>query len=173
MFINKIKPGNNPPEDINVVIEIPAQSKPIKYELDKETGAIFVDRFVATSMYYPVNYGFVPNTLGLDGDPLDVLVLSEYGLMVGSVINVRPVGVLQMSDESGQDAKIIAVPTSKLTKKYDHIKNTDDIDSLLLEQISHFFTHYKDLEPGKWVKVDKWEDAKTAKQEILDSIKRA
>jgi len=173
MFINKIKPGNNPPEDINVVIEIPAQSKPIKYELDKETGAIFVDRFVATSMYYPVNYGFVPNTLGLDGDPLDVLVLSEYGLMVGSVINVRPVGVLQMSDESGQDAKIIAVPTSKLTKKYDHIKNTDDIDSLLLEQISHFFTHYKDLESGKWVKVDKWEDAKTAKQEILDSIKRA
>lgn len=172
MDIKKIHAGNNPPEDINVVIEVPQHADPIKYELDKESGAIFVDRFMHTAMHYPCNYGFVPNTLSDDGDPADVLVVSNFALIPGCVINCRPVGVLNMEDEAGHDAKILAVPVSKLKPIYDQVENYDDLPEFLIQQIKHFFEHYKDLEPGKWVKVTGWGDAAAAKKEILDSIAR-
>lgn len=172
MDIDKIPPGNNPPEDINVIIEVPQHADPVKYELDKTSRAFFVDRFMHTAMHYPSNYGFVPNTLSEDGDPVDALVVATFSLMTGCVINARPVGVLLMEDEKGLDAKVLAVPVSKLKPIYDHVKGPEDMPSFLLDQIQHFFQHYKDLESGKWVKVVGWRDANTAKQEILDSIER-
>lgn len=173
MDLQKIAVGNNPPEDINVVIEVPQHADPIKYELDKASGAIFVDRFMHTAMHYPCNYGFVPNTLSDDGDPVDVLVVSHFPLIPGCVINCRPVGVLNMDDEAGSDAKILAVPSSKLKPVFNHVKSPDDLPSFLTDQIKHFFEHYKDLEPNKWVKVTGWADAAAAKKEIIDSIARA
>lgn len=173
MDIQKIAVGNNPPDDINVVIEVPQHADPIKYELDKASGAIFVDRFMHTAMHYPCNYGFVPNTLSEDGDPVDVLVVSNFPLIPGCVINCRPVGVLNMEDEAGNDAKILAVPSSKLKPVFNHVEGPNDLPSFLIDQIKHFFEHYKDLEPNKWVKVTGWGDAAAAKEEITDSIARA
>lgn len=170
MSINNIPAGKKIPDEINVIIEIPANSEPVKYEVDKDTGVLLVDRFMATAMFYPCNYGYIPNTLSEDGDPLDVLVPTPYPLINGSVIKCRPVGVLKMEDESGIDAKLIAVPTSKLSVIYDDVKEATDLPSLLLRQIEHFFEHYKDLEKGKWVKVKGWANAEEAKQEILKSV---
>ncbi|MCW9698817.1 MULTISPECIES: inorganic diphosphatase [unclassified Avibacterium] len=173
MGLESVPAGKELPDDIYVVIEIPANSDPIKYEVDKETGTLFVDRFMATAMFYPANYGYINHTLSLDGDPVDVLVPTPYPLQPGSVIRCRPVGVLKMTDESGQDAKVIAVPHTKLSKEYDHIKDVGDLPALLKAQIQHFFESYKALEAGKWVKVDGWEDAAAARKEILDSFERA
>lgn len=173
MGFNNIPAGKNPPEDVNVVIEIPANSSPIKYEVDKDHDAIFVDRFMATPMFYPCNYGFIPNTLSEDGDPCDVLVLTPYPVIPGSVIRARPVGVLKMSDEAGTDAKILAAPHSKLTPLYDHVAEIGDLSKVLIDQIQHFFENYKDLEPGKWVKVDGWGSCEEAKAEIEKSVAAA
>lgn len=162
MSFNNIPAGNNPPEDINVVIEIPANYAPIKYEIDKEMDALVVDRFMPTPMFYPANYGYVPKSLGEDGDPIDVLVVTPYPLEPGSVVRSRPVGVLRMTDESGGDEKILAVPHTKLTKMYDDWKDINDVPELLKNQIKHFFENYKALEAGKWVKLDAWEDKKSA-----------
>lgn len=172
MSLNQVPAGKSLPEDIYVVIEIPQNADPIKYEVDKDTGALFVDRFMSTPMFYPCNYGYVNNTLSLDGDPVDVLVHTPYPLEAGSVIRCRPVGVLNMTDESGVDAKIIAVPHSKLSKEYEHIQDISDVSELLKAQIQHFFEHYKDLESGKWVKLDGWGDKAAAKAEILESAER-
>ncbi|MCF6766907.1 inorganic diphosphatase [Thiotrichales bacterium 19S11-10] len=169
-MINSIQPGKNIPDDINVVIEIPAQNEPVKYEFDKETNMLVVDRFMTAMMQYPCNYGFVPNTLSDDGDPVDVLVYTPVPLRPGTMINARPVGVLKMTDESGVDAKIIAVPAEKLWKDYAHIQDIDDLPETLLNQIKHFFEHYKDLESGKWVKVDGFANAKAAKDEIIQAV---
>ncbi|MGF1738691.1 inorganic diphosphatase [Photobacterium satsumensis] len=173
MSLNQVPAGKDIPEDIYVVIEIPANADPIKYEVDKDSGAVFVDRFMSTPMFYPCNYGYVNHTLSLDGDPVDVLVPTPFPLVPGSVIRCRPVGVLKMSDESGEDAKVVAVPHSKLTKEYEHIQDINDLPELLKAQITHFFERYKELEPGKWVKVEGWADATAAKEEILESFKRA
>lgn len=173
MGLLNVPAGKSVPDDIYVVIEIPANADPIKYEVDKETGALFVDRFMATAMFYPCNYGYINHTLSLDGDPVDVLVPTPYPLQPGSVIRCRPVGVLKMTDESGVDAKVIAVPHSKLSKEYDHIKDINDLPELLKSQIKHFFEQYKALEKGKWVKVDGWENVDAARQEIIDSVERA
>ena len=173
MSYQSISPGKNPPEDLNVIIEIPANASPIKYEVDKDSDAIFVDRFMATPMFYPANYGYVPNTLSEDGDPLDVLVIAPYPVVPGAVIRCRPVGILNMTDESGKDAKIIAVPHSKLTVIYDDVKETSDLPPLLLKQIQHFFEKYKDLEAGKWVKVESWGTADDAREVIKASIAAA
>lgn len=172
MNINQFSPGKNVPDDINVIIEIPANGDPVKYEVDKDTGALVVDRFMGTAMYYPTNYGYIPQTLGEDGDPTDVLVLTPSPLISGSVVNARPVGVLKMIDESGIDFKILAVPQFKLTQIYSDIKDIQDISSHLLNTIEHFFKHYKDLEDGKWVKVEKWDNVQAAKEEIIKSIER-
>jgi len=173
MSLTDVPAGKSLPDDINVIIEIPANSDPIKYEIDKDSGAIFVDRFIAAPMFYPCNYGYVNNTLSLDGDPLDVLVPTPYPLMTGSVIRCRPVGVLKMTDESGEDAKIIAVPHSRLSSEYDGVKNIGDIPHLLKSQIELFFQHYKSLEQGKWVKIDCWGDIDEARTEIMSSFERA
>lgn len=173
MSLGNVTAGDKMPEEVNVIIEIPANADPIKYEVDKDTGTLWVDRFMATAMFYPANYGFVNQTLSLDGDPVDVLVPTPYPLQAGSVIKCRPVGVLKMTDESGEDAKVIAVPVSKLTKEYDHINDVDDLPELLKAQITHFFERYKELEKGKWVKVDGWGDAAAAKEEIVSSFERA
>ena len=170
MSINDIPAGKNLPDEINVIIEIPANSDPVKYEVDKDTGALMVDRFMATAMFYPCNYGYIPNTLSEDGDPLDVLVPTPYPLINGAVIKCRPVGVLKMEDESGIDAKLIAVPVDKLSVIYRDVKEATDLPALLLQQIEHFFEHYKDLEKGKWVKVQGWADAAEAKAEIVKSV---
>lgn len=172
MGLKLVEPGKAVPNDINVVIEIPAHSNPIKYEVDKSTGVVMVDRFFATSMHYPCDYGFVPHTLSEDGDPVDVLVVSPYPLTPGVVIRCRPVGMLRMTDESGKDAKILAVPVDKLTKLYTHIQKAQDLGQEFLDAIAHFFSHYKDLEKGKWVKVDGWEDIDAARAEIMASIER-
>ena len=172
MDISKISAGSNPPEDINVVIEVP-MSVPVKYELDKDSGAVFVDRFIATPMYYPCNYGFVPGTLSDDGDPADVLVVGDYPLAPGCVIRSRPVGVLIMEDEAGQDEKILAVPHSKMTPLYDHIKDINDLPEHLLNQVRHFFEHYKDLEKGKWVKLKDFAPAAEANRLIQEAVDRA
>ena len=172
MGVGQVGPGDKAPDEINVVVEIPATGVPIKYELDKATGAMFVDRFMATSMYYPCNYGYVPRTLSLDGDPVDVLVITPFPLISGSVVRCRPVTALDMEDEAGPDTKILAVPTDKLTSHYSHVKTADDISRELRASIRHFFEHYKDLEPGKWVKVKGWTSLEVARQEIIDSIKR-
>ena len=172
MILDRVTSGRDVPNDINVIIEIPAHSDPVKYEVDKDTGAMFVDRFMATAMFYPCNYGYVPHTLSEDGDPVDVLVVTPHALISGAVIRVRPVGVLKMSDESGIDAKVLAVPVNKLTDRYTHINDIGDMPPSLLSQISHFFEHYKDLEKGKWVKIEGWGNAADAKAEILASVKR-
>jgi inorganic pyrophosphatase len=173
MRIDAIKIGNNPPDDVNVIIEVPIGGEPIKYELDKEAGTLVVDRFLHTPMRYPGNYGFVPHTLSDDGDPIDVLVVNTRPIVPGAVINVRPVGVLKMQDEAGGDEKIIAVPMPKLTKRYAHVHEYTDLPEITLQQMQHFFEHYKDLEPGKWVKVIGWGNATEAKQMISASIARA
>jgi len=170
MRIEAISAGNNPPEDINVIIEIPVGGEPIKYELDKESGALYVDRFLYTPMRYPGNYGFVPHTLSDDGDPADVLIATTRPLIPGAVINCRPIGVLLMSDEAGMDEKIIAVPNTKLTRRYESVKNYNDLPEITLQQIQHFFEHYKDLESGKWVKFEGWGDAEKAKELLQTAI---
>ncbi len=168
----KLSAGKALPHDINVIIEIPAFSEPVKYEFDKENNLLVVDRFMATCMQYPCNYGFIPNTLSEDGDPMDVLVITPVPLRHGAVIRCRPVGMLKMTDESGVDTKIIAVPHDKLTKIYTHIQDIGDVPELLKNQIKHFFEHYKDLEPGKWVKVDGFEGVAKAHTEINQSVER-
>lgn len=172
MSLKNISPGKDLPNDINVVIEIPANSQPVKYEVDKESGALFVDRFMSTAMFYPANYGYIPQTLSEDGDPVDVLVVTPIPLLAGSVIRCRPVGVLKMTDEAGPDAKLLAVPVSKLSKEYEAVESYQDLSAGLLKSIEHFFEHYKDLEPEKWVKVDGWADIDAAKEEIKASVAR-
>jgi inorganic pyrophosphatase len=172
MSLNAISAGQNVPEDVNVIIEIPMHAAPVKYEVDKASGALFVDRFMATAMFYPVNYGYIPQTLSEDGDPVDVLVVAPTPLMSGSVIRCRTVGVLNMTDESGVDAKLLAVPVDKLSKLYRHVRTHEDLPESLLQSISHFFEHYKDLEEGKWVKVEGWAGPAAAHQEIQESIQR-
>lgn len=172
MSLNAVPAGKNLPDEVNVIIEIPAHSDPVKYEVDKESGAIFVDRFMATCMHYPTNYGYVPHTLSLDGDPVDVLVITPFPLMAGSVIRCRPIGVLKMTDESGEDAKVLAVPADKLSTIYRSITEIDQIPELTKNQIEHFFAHYKDLEPNKWVKIEGWAGSEAAKAEIVDSVTR-
>ena len=169
MGYKDLPPGKNPPEDIYVVIEIP-QGSSIKYELDKETGVIFVDRFLFTAMYYPFNYGFIPQTLADDGDPVDVLVVSREPVVPGSVIRCRPIGMLEMRDEEGIDTKVIAVPHEKLDPSYSNIKTVDDLPEVVREKIKHFFEHYKELEPGKWVKVENWKGIQDAIEEIKKGI---
>lgn len=173
MDITKISIGKNPPQEINVIIEVAMGADPVKYEMDKESGAVFVDRMLHTAMYYPCNYGFIPHTLSADGDPVDVLVMTEEKLVPGCVIPVRPLGVLVMEDEAGQDEKILAVPTSKITAIYDKIKSVHDLPTIKLEQISHFFTHYKDLEKNKWVKIVGWESVDSAVKIIQEAIENA
>src|SRR5210317_1403999 len=170
MSFNDIPAGKDIPNDIYVAIEIPANSSPIKYEIEKEFDAIFVDRFMATPMFYPANYGYIPNTLADDGDPLDVLVQTPHSVVPGSVIRCRPVGILQMSDEAGHDAKLIAVPVDKLTPVYKDVKEVSDLPAMLVNQIKHFFEHYKDLEQGKWVKVDGWGTAADARDAIVKAV---
>ncbi|OGT45366.1 MAG: inorganic pyrophosphatase [Gammaproteobacteria bacterium RIFCSPHIGHO2_12_FULL_41_20] len=172
MNMDAIEAGKKVPEDINVVIEIPSRSNPIKYEIDKASGMVMVDRFIATSMHYPCDYGFIPHTLSEDGDPADVLVISPYSLLPGVMIRCRPIGLLRMTDESGKDAKILAVPINKLTLLYQHIHKPEDLGTDLLATIEHFFKHYKDLEKDKWAKIDGWEGTETAHKEILSSINR-
>ena len=173
MRVEAISIGNDPPSDVNVIIEVSVGGQPIKYELDKEAGTLVVDRFLYTPMTYPGNYGFVPHTLSEDGDPIDVLVCNTRELVPGCVINVRPVGALMMEDDSGKDEKILAVPSSHLTKRYEGVENYSDLPEITLQQIQHFFEHYKDLEPGKWVKLDGWKDVDTARQLIQEAIDRA
>jgi inorganic pyrophosphatase len=170
MSLNKVSSGKDVPNDFNVIIEIPMNADPIKYEVDKESGAIFVDRFMGTAMHYPCNYGYVPNTLSLDGDPVDVLVITPFPLIPGVVVRCRPIGVLKMTDESGEDAKVLAVPVDKVLSIYSHWQKPEDLNELRLRQIQHFFEHYKDLEKGKWVKIDGWYGVEDAKQEILAGV---
>ena len=172
MRIDAISIGEAPPNDLNVIIEVPIGGHPIKYELDKDAGTLVVDRFLYTPMSYPGNYGFVPHTLSEDGDPIDVLVCNTRPLVPGCVINVRPIGVMLMEDNAGQDEKIIAVPSSHLTKRYEGVLNFSDLPDITLQQIEHFFEHYKDLEPGKWVKLGGWQDKATAEKLIVEAIER-
>ena len=173
MRIEAMPIGKNPPDDINVIIEVPIGGEPIKYEMDKEAGTLVVDRFLYTPMRYPGNYGFIPHTLSGDGDPCDVLVANTRAIVPGAVMSVRPVGVLLMEDEAGGDEKIIAVPSSKLTQRYAGVTTYSDLPQITLQQIQHFFEHYKDLEKGKWVKVLKWGDAAEAQKLIVEGIERA
>ena len=173
MRIDAIAIGKNPPEDINVIIEVQIGGEPIKYEMDKEAGTLVVDRFLYTPMRYPGNYGFVPHTLSEDGDPIDVLIANTRPIVPGAVINVRPIGVLKMTDDGGGDEKIIAVPSPKLTQRYANVHNYDQLPQITIAQIQHFFEHYKDLEPGKWVKTMGWGDADVAKTFIRQAIARA
>ncbi|MHB8474131.1 MAG: inorganic diphosphatase [Gammaproteobacteria bacterium] len=172
MNLDRVTSGKDVPNDVNVIIEIPSHSDPVKYEVDKETGAMFVDRFMNTAMHYPCNYGYVPHTLSEDGDPVDVLVITPVPLISGSVIRCRPIGLLRMTDEAGPDGKVLAVPIDKLCTLYRHAQSPDDVPAQLLAQIAHFFEHYKDLEPNKWVKVEGWADASGAKAEIMASLAR-
>ena len=173
MDIDAIPIGKNPPDDLNVIIEVPLGGEPIKYEIDKASGALFVDRFLYTPMRYPGNYGFVPHTLCGDGDPLDVLVMNSRPLVPGAVVRSRPIGVLFMEDDGGEDEKILAVPVHKLTAMYDKVHDIGDIQDIQVERVKHFFAHYKDLEPGKWVKVKGVGDVKDARKIITESIERA
>ncbi len=172
MNLDFITTGDRAPDEVNVVIEIPANADPIKYEMDKKSGALFVDRFIATGMRYPCNYGYIPHTLALDGDPADVLVITPFPVMWGAVVRVRPIAMLNMEDESGHDNKILAVPVDKLSRHYSKVQSKEDIDEMLIAQIEHFFEYYKKLEPGKWVKIAGWGDTAAAKKEIVESIKR-
>lgn len=173
MGLEKLPIGKDVPNDFNVIIENPKGAVPVKYEMDKDTGMIFVDRFVHTAMFYPANYGFIPHTLGGDGDPIDVMVLGELPVIPGAVLRSRPVGVLLMEDDGGQDEKIIAVPVSKMHPYYDDVNNIGDVKEILREQIEHFFTHYKDLEKGKWAKILGWEGVEKAKSLITEGVERA
>jgi len=173
MNIDAVPIGKNPPNDINVIIEVPVGGEPIKYEMDKEAGALYVDRFLYTPMRYPGNYGFVPHTLCGDGDPIDVLVANQRAIVPGAIMNCRPVGVLKMRDEGGEDEKILAVPSTKLTRRYETVKSYKDLPEITLQQIEHFFRHYKDLENGKWVEITGWGDLDEAQQLIVDAIERA
>jgi inorganic pyrophosphatase len=173
MRIEALSIGKNPPHEVNVVIEVPIGGEPIKYEMDKESGALVVDRFLYTAMRYPGNYGFIPHTLSDDGDPCDVIVANTRAIVPGAVMSVRPVGVLFMQDEAGGDEKIVAVPSTKLTRRYEKVLNYTDLPSITLDQIKHFFEHYKDLEPEKWVRVARWGDADEARTLILEAIERA
>jgi len=172
MNLDRVGTGRSIPDDFNVIIEIPSHSDPVKYEVDKETGAMFVDRFMNTAMHYPCNYGYIPHTLSEDGDPVDVLVVTPVPLISGSVIRCRAIGILKMTDEAGPDAKLLAVPIDKLCTLYRHAQSPNDIPANLLAQISHFFEHYKDLEPNKWVRVEGWGGVDDAKQEIVDAVAR-
>jgi len=171
MNIDKISVGDNAPDEINVIIEVSANSLPVKYELDKDSGALIVDRFLYTPMHYPVNYGFVPHTLSDDGDPIDVLVLAPFPIVPGAVIAARPIGVLMMEDEAGMDEKILAVPKKKLAPDYNDVESYKDLPAGICDKIGHFFERYKDLEKGKWVKVTGWEDAAKAKELIKLAMK--
>lgn len=170
MSLKKISSGRDIPNEVNVIIEIPMHSEPVKYEVDKESGVLFVDRFLTTPMFYPVNYGYIPNTLSEDGDPVDVLVVAPVPLISGSVIPCRVVGMLKMTDESGVDAKLLAVPTNKLSKIYQSVQSYQDLPQHLLRSLEHFFSHYKDLEEGKWVKLDGWAGPEAAFKEIMSSV---
>lgn len=172
MRLDAIPTGKNPPHDVNVIIEVPIGGEPIKYEMDKEAGTLVVDRFLYTSMRYPGNYGFIPHTLSGDGDPCDVLVANTRAIVPGAVISVRPVGVLIMEDDAGEDEKIIAVPSAKLTRRYEKVASYTDLPDITIQQIEHFFAHYKDLEPGKWVKILRWGGADEAHRLILEGIER-
>lgn len=171
MNLDRVNPGKNMPEQINVIVEIPANAEPVKYEVDKETGAMFVDRILRTAMRYPCNYGYIPHTLSDDGDPCDVLVPTAFPLIPGSVIRCRPVAVLKMTDEAGDDAKVLAVPIDKITDRYAHVNGPDDLPEELMERIAHFFEHYKDLDEGKWVRVRGWEGKEAAQAEIINSVR--
>jgi inorganic pyrophosphatase len=170
MSYDKVSPGKKIPESFNVIIEIPMNADPVKYEVDKETGCLFVDRFMGTAMHYPCNYGYIPKTIAGDGDPVDVLVITPFALVPGSVVSCRAIGMLEMEDEGGQDAKLLAVPEDKILPIYKHLQKPEDVNELLLAQIQHFFEHYKDLEKGKWVKVKGWTGVAGAHKEILDGI---
>lgn len=172
MSLEDVSSGRDLPDDINVIIEIEMNSEPVKYEVDKDTGALFVDRILTTPMHYPCNYGYIPHTLCGDGDPLDVLVMMPVPVQPGSVIRCRPLGVLYMADESGEDAKLFAVPHTKVFPAYQDLKSIEDVKPLMLERIAHFFAHYKDLEKGKWVKIEGWKGVEEARQEISASIER-
>jgi inorganic pyrophosphatase len=173
MDLKKISIGANPPSEINVVIEVPIGGEPIKYEMDKESGTLMVDRFLYTAMRYPGNYGFIPHTLSNDGDPCDVIVANTRAIAPGAVMSCRVVGVLNMEDEAGTDEKILAVPSSRLTRRYDAVNEYTDLPAITLSQIEHFFAHYKDLEPGKWVRILGWGDAQSARTIISAAIERA
>src|ERR1700754_588341 len=172
MRIDAISIGKNPPHDVNVIIEVPVGGEPIKYEMDKEAGTLVVDRFLYTAMRYPGNYGFIPHTLSRDGDPVDVLIAITRAIAPGAVMSVRPVGVLLMEDNAGMDEKIVAVPSAHISQRFDGVQNYSDLPEITLKQIEHFFAHYKDLEPGKWVKIIRWGDAAEAKRMILDGVAR-
>jgi inorganic pyrophosphatase len=173
MNLDAIAIGVNPPEDVNVIVEVPIGGEPIKYELDKDAGVLVVDRFLYTAMRYPGNYGFIPHTLSGDGDPVDVIVVNTRAIAPGAVMSSRIVGVLLMEDQAGIDEKLIAVPSSHLTARYDNVRNYTDLPQITLDQIEHFFTHYKDLEPGKWTKVKGWGDSAKAREMVLEGIERA
>lgn len=173
MSLDLVSPGKNVPDAFNVIIEIPMNADPVKYEVDKDTGAIFVDRFMSTSMHYPTNYGYVPKTIAGDGDPVDVLVITPVPLIPGVVVTCRPIGILKMQDEAGDDAKVLAVPTDKILAIYTQWQKPEDLNPLRLKTIAHFFEHYKDLEPGKWVKVVRWADAAEAHKLIQEGMDRA
>ncbi len=172
MALNNVPSGKSLPNDFNVIIEIPAHADPVKYEVDKESGAIFVDRFMGTAMHYPCNYGYIPHTIAGDGDPVDVLVVSQFALPPGVVVRCRPVGMLAMTDEAGADAKVLAVPVDKLTTMYRSVESPRDLPQITLDQIAHFFAHYKDLEPGKFVKINGWFGQEEAKKEIMEGVAR-
>jgi inorganic pyrophosphatase len=173
MRIDAISIGKDPPQEVNVIVEVPVGGEPIKYEMDKEAGTLVVDRFLYTSMRYPGNYGFIPHTLSGDGDPVDVLIANQRGIVPGAIVSVRPIGVLLMQDEAGVDEKIVAVPVPRLTRRYEHVMNYTDLPAITVQQIAHFFEHYKDLEPGKWVKSLGWGDVAEARRLILEGIERA
>ena len=170
MSLDNVTPGNNVPESFNVIIEIPMNADPVKYEVDKATSAIFVDRFMSTSMHYPTNYGYVPKTISGDGDPVDVLVITPVPLIPGVVVTCRAIGILKMTDEAGEDGKVLAVPVDKILSIYSHWKKPEDMNPIRLKTIAHFFEHYKDLEPNTWVKVEGWEGPEAAHKEIVDGI---
>ncbi len=173
MRLDAIPVGANPPHDVNVVIEVPIGGEPIKYEMDKASGALVVDRFLYTPMRYPGNYGFIPGTLSGDGDPCDVLIANTRAIVPGAIMSVKPIGVLVMEDNAGEDEKIIAVPSAKITARYAGVEEISDMPEITIQQIEHFFSHYKDLEPGKWVKIKRWGDKAEAHKMILDGIARA
>jgi len=170
MSLKSVGPGDRAPDEINVVVEIPANTGPVKYEVDKDSGAVFVDRFMATAMFYPCNYGYVPDSLADDGDPLDVLIVTPHPLIAGTVITCRPIGVLEMSDEAGDDAKIISVPIKRVTRVYENVRQVEDLPDTLVRSIEHFFDHYKDLEEGKWVKIKGWGDADVARGLVTKAL---
>ena len=172
MSLDRVPAGKSLPNDFNVIIEIPMHSEPIKYEVDKDSGAIFVDRFMSTAMHYPCNYGYIPHTIAGDNDPVDVLVMAQFPLPPGVVVRCRPIGMLAMEDEAGDDAKVLAVPVDQLTQMYRSVQAPRDLPQILLDQIAHFFAHYKDLEPGKFVKVKGWVGAEEAKHEIMSGVTR-